>query len=84
MKQAQAATHIRELLTIRGFDVPPRRMSLPDNHQWVVLERNKRQVGIDGVSGIWLRESCNDDWRCVAMPHTMSGALMAVDFLIQD
>jgi hypothetical protein len=83
-KQTQAASHIREILITRGFDVPSRRMTLPDNQQWVVLERNERQVAIDGVSGIWLRTSCHDDWRCVAMPHTMSGALMAVDFLIQD
>lgn len=82
-KQTEAASHIREILITRGFDVPSRHMTLPDNEQWVVLERNERQVGIDAVSGIWLRTSCNE-WRCVATPHTMSGALMAVDFLIGD
>lgn len=83
MRQAQAASHIRELLTARGFEVPPRLMTLPGNQQWVVLERNERRVGIDADSGIWLRTSC-DEWRCVATPHTISGAIMAVDFLTRD
>jgi hypothetical protein len=83
MNQAQAASHIRELLTARGVEVPSRRMTLPGDQQWVVLERNERQVGIDAASGIWLRMSC-DEWRCVATPHTMSGAIMAVDFLTRD
>jgi hypothetical protein len=51
---------------------------------WVVFERNKRQVGIDAASGIWLRNSESEDWRCASMPHTMSGAIMAADFLSED
>ena len=83
IKQTQAVSYIRDILITRGLDVPSRLMTLPDNQQWVVLERNERQVGIDAVSGIWLRTSCNE-WRCVATPHTTSGVLMAVDFLIGD
>jgi hypothetical protein len=84
MKQAQAAGHMRELLMGRGVDIPSRRMTLPNGQHWVVFERNKRQVGIDAASGIWLRRSESEDWRCVAMPHTMSGSIMAADFLIED
>jgi hypothetical protein len=83
MKQTQAAGHMRELLRGRGIDIPSRRMTIPDGQHWVVFERDKRQVGIDAASGIWLRSSESEDW-CVAMPHTMSGAIMAADFLIGD
>jgi hypothetical protein len=83
-KQAEAASHIRELLMQRGLDIQSHRMTLPDSQQWIIFERNEHQVGIDAASGIWLRESIQNDWRCVAMPHSMSGALMAVEFLKAD
>lgn len=83
-KQVEAAIHIRELLAGRGFDIPSRPLSLPDGQRWIVFEHNGRQVGVDGVSGIWVRESSGHDWRCVALPHTMSGAIMAADFLTSD
>ena len=80
-KQAQAANHIRELLVQRGFNNSSRRMRLSDNQEWIVFERGGRQVGIDMASGIWIKSSQDNDWRCIAMPHSISGALMAVDFL---
>jgi len=83
MKQTKAASHMREILGERGFDIPSRRMTLGDNQQWVVFERGDQQVGIDPASGIWLRESCGE-WRCVAAVYSTSGAFMAVDFLTGD
>jgi hypothetical protein len=83
-KQAEAASHIRELLLQRGLDIQLHRMTLPDSQQWIIFEHNGYQVGIDSASGIWLRESIQHEWRCVAMPHSMSGALMAVDSLSPD
>jgi hypothetical protein len=80
-KQAEAAGHIKELLMHRGFDIPSHCMSLPNNQHWMVFEHKGRQIGIDSATGIWLKASSNDDWRCVAAPHSMSGALMAVEFL---
>jgi len=83
MKQSKAASHIRESLVERGFDIPSRRMNLGDNQQWVVFERNGWQVGIDRASGIWLREP-GGEWRCVAADYSTSGMCMAVDFLTAD
>jgi hypothetical protein len=83
-KQAEAASHIRELLAQRGLDISSRKMSLPDSQQWVIFELNQRQIGIDSVSGVWVRESIRHDWRCIAMPCSVSGALQTVEFLTSD
>jgi hypothetical protein len=84
MKQAKAARHIRELLAERGVEVASRRLRLPDGQHWEVFERNGRQMGVDAASGIWLRESTAGEWRCVAMPLSTSGAIMAAEFLSKD
>lgn len=82
MKQATAASHIRELLIQRGVDLPSRSVSVNDQ-QWTVFERGGKQVGIAPNSGIWLRDSDDSQWRCVANEHSMSGAFLAVEFLIK-
>jgi hypothetical protein len=82
--QKTAAEHIEKLLGERQVTASPRRLNLPDGQQWLVLERNTRQAGVDAASGIWLRESAADDWRCVATPHSTSGAIMAADFLSKE
>ena len=84
MKQAKAASYIRELLRERNFDITARRMTLAGNQRWPVFERNGRQVGVDTAGGIWLRESAEQEWRLLAKTHTSSGAIMAADFLSQD
>jgi hypothetical protein len=83
-KQAEATSHIRELLMQGGFDISSRQMSLEDNQRWTVFERGERQIGIDAASGVWVRSSIRDDWKCLSMPCTVSGALKAVEFLIGD
>lgn len=83
-KQDEAANHIRELLSQRKIDIPPRRLNLPDNQHWITYEYKGRQIGIDSASGVWVRESELADWRCVSMPCTVSGALQAVEFLAQE
>ena len=83
-KQAKAAQHIQQLLGERQINVLPRRLKPADGQHWLVLERNARQAGVDAASGIWLRETSADDWHCVAMPHSTSGAIMAADFLSKD
>ncbi len=83
-KQARAVGHVRKLLGERQIEAASRRLRLPDGQQWVIFERKGRQVGVDSASGIWLRESADDDWRCVAMPHSTSGAALAAEFLSKD
>lgn len=81
MKQEKAASHVRELLSERGFDISWRRMTLAGNRRWLVFERNGREVGVDAAGGIWVRESAGQEWRLLSNTHTSSGAIMAADYL---
>jgi hypothetical protein len=83
-KQAEAANHIQELLNKAGYSVSPRKITLEDNQHWLIIEYKERQIGIDSVSGVWVRESIRDDWKCIAMPCSVSGAIQAAEFLTQD
>lgn len=82
-KQAEAASHIRELLLKQGFDIPSSNISLKDDQRWMIFELNQRQIGIDSASGVWVK-SLDSDWRCLSLPATISGAVMAVDFLLKE
>jgi hypothetical protein len=73
-KQAEAANHIQELLNKAGYSIDPRKISLEDNQHWIILEYKERQIGIDSASGVWVRESIRHDWKCIAMPCSVSGA----------
>ena len=84
MKQTTAVSHIRKLLMERRIDLAPRRLQLADGRQWPVFERHGRQVGVDAASGLWLRESAEEDWHLLDRAITTSGALMAVEFLSKD
>jgi hypothetical protein len=83
-KQAEAVNQIKEFLSKRGLEIDNRNLSLESNQRWVVLEHGSRQVGVDSVSGIWLRESLHYEWHCIAMPCTISGAIQAAEFLSKD
>jgi hypothetical protein len=83
-KQAEAINHIKQLLTERGLNTASRKMTLPDSQQWFVFEFNQKQIGIDSASGVWVRESERQDWRCISTPCSVSGAIQAVEFLTSD
>ena len=80
-RQAEASLHIRELLLQRGFEIAARSVTLEDNRQWLIFERAGRQVGVDAASGLWIKPSRHDTWRCIEESCTVGGALEAVDFL---
>ena len=80
-KQGEAAKQIQEFLNRGGYSIIPRKLTLEDNQHWIILELNQKQVGIDSASGVWVRESIRHEWRCLAMPCTVSGAIQAVEFL---
>ena len=82
-KQAEAASHVRTLLLKQGVDISSRNITLEGDQQWTVFEYKQRQVKVDSASGIWVRTQAND-WRCLSMPATVSGAVMAVDFLLKE
>ena len=81
VKQVEAATHIRATLAERGYDIPSRSISVNDNERWLVFELNGRRVGIDPASGVWTALG-GGEWRCLAVPATVSAALEAAEFLI--
>jgi hypothetical protein len=78
IKQTEAINHIKGLLKERGFDLSPRHLG---SQHWVIFEHQGRQIGVDASAGVWIRESEGSDWRCLAIPCTVSGAIQAVEFL---
>lgn len=82
-KQAEATKHIRQLFSQRGLNISSRNLTLEDNQRWVIFEYNRKQVGIDSASGVWIRKDEND-WHCIGLPCTVSSALQAVDFLTSE
>jgi hypothetical protein len=80
-KQAEAANHIQEILNKAGYSINPRKITLEANQHWILFEHNQRQIGIDSVSGVWVRQSESHDWRCSSTPCNVSGAIQAVEFL---
>ena len=81
IKQTQAVNHIRGLLRERGFDIPPRPLG---GQRWIIFEYADRQIGVDSASGVWIGEADKADWRCLATPCTVSGAIQAVEFLTTE
>ena len=77
--QTEAVRHIKKLLRERGLEMPSR----SDGQRRVIFERNGKQLGIDSASGVWVREP-DGDWRCLAKPCTVSGAIQAVEFLAKE
>ena len=78
--QANAASQLQNLLAQRGLDISAYSRT-NDGEPWQVFQRGERQVGIDGASRIWLRESESSSWQCLATEYTTSSACMAADFL---
>jgi len=79
-KQTEAVTFIRSLLKQRNLDIPSHNMTLPDNQHWVIFEHKNRQIGVDSASGVWIRASELENWRCVCKPCVVSGAIQAIEF----
>ena len=80
IKQPEAVNHIQKLLIERGFNITSR--ILPN--QWIVFEHEGKQIGVDTTSGVWIRASELEDWRCVCKPCNTSGAIQAVEFLTNE
>jgi len=78
IKQTEAVNHIKGLLKERGFNISSRSLG---TQRWIIFEHLGRQLGVDSASGVWVRESESSDWRCLAIPCTVSGAIQAIEFL---
>ena len=76
--QTEAVRHIQKLLRERGLDINSR----VGSQRWAIFDHKGRQLGVDSASGVWVRESEDSGWRCLASPCTVSGAIQAVEFLV--
>jgi hypothetical protein len=79
VSQTEAVNHIKRLLKERGLDLPSR----TEGQRRVIFEHKGKQLGVDSTSGVWVRES-EGEWRCLAMPCVVSGAIQAVEFLAKE
>jgi hypothetical protein len=79
MRQSDAAKYIQKYIGERGFSI------LPSKHNhWFIFEREGKQLGVDLKSGVWIRASELEDWRCACVPCSTSGAIQAVEFLTNN
>jgi hypothetical protein len=76
MRQSEAKRYIQKYIEERGLTLSP----FKHNH-WVIFEHKGKQIGVDLSSGVWIRTSAIEDWRCVSKPFMVSGAIQAVEFL---
>jgi hypothetical protein len=72
-KQTEASNHVGNLLASRNMHISPRTMMFEDNKQWIVFAHQGRELGIDTSSGVWIRASSHESWRCLATPCNVSG-----------
>ncbi len=79
MKQAEAARYIQKYIAERGLTLHPTK----HNH-WLIFEHKGKQLGVDLKSGVWIRASEVEDWRCLCMPCSTSGSIQAVEYLVTD
>lgn len=82
--QLEAASYIRAALESRGRKTASRKMDVADGKGWLVFEQISRSIAIDPEGGVWMRGADEDRWLCIEKPCTVGGALLAVEFLIQD
>ena len=82
-KQTEATNYIQNLLASRKIAVIPHKIK-EGSREWMIFEYHQKQIGIDTAAGVWVRESVHHSWICLAAPCNVSGALQAVEFLIQD
>jgi hypothetical protein len=79
MRQSEAKRYIQKYIEERGLTI------LPSKHNhWVIFEHKGKQLGVDLKSGVWIRDSELEDWRCLCTPCNTSGAIQAVDFLAKE
>ena len=81
-RQTEASNYIRNLLASRKLYITPRTMTF-ENQKWIVFEHKDRELKVDPQSGLWIRVK-DSEWRCIATPCNVSGALQAVEFLTKD
>jgi hypothetical protein len=81
MTQKEAANRIERALFERGQSVEHGIVLIGEDEPWLVIEHSARCVGIDPNSGIWVGKP-GSRWKCIAPSCSVSGALMAVEYLL--
>ena len=80
-KQKEAATYIQSLLKARRIDFDSGILDVLEQ-PCIVIEMGNRHIAVDPGSGLWTGEQ--GKWRCIEASCTVSGALQAIEFLIDD
>jgi hypothetical protein len=78
-KQTEAGNYVRNLLVSHQLLITPRKMTF-ENKEWIIFKHKDRELKIDPASGLWIRTK-DEEWKCLATPCNVSGALQAVEFL---
>lgn len=83
-KQVQTASYIRVLLESWEVKLKPRRTRVKNQELWLVFQLGVRGVGVDPRSGVWLRDTPESDWRCLARTSDSGAVLISVEFLVNE
>jgi hypothetical protein len=78
--QKEATNYLKDLLSSRGIQVEPG-IFLVGEEGWQIFEFNQKCIGIDPSAAIWVGHS-GQKWECISATSTVSGALQAVEFLM--
>lgn len=79
-KQTEATQYIKNLLASRQVRIEPG-IVLIGEEGWQVFDYQSKCIGIDPNAGMWI--GSGQGWKSLG-PCTVSTALQAVDFLLQD
>jgi hypothetical protein len=80
-KQTQATSYIKNLLASRTLSIEPGIVLLGSDEAWQVFEYQKKCIGIDPSSNVWIGPS-GGDWQALG-ECTVSAALQAVEYLLK-
>lgn len=80
-KQKDAVKYIQSLLKARRIEFEAGFLDILEQ-PCIVIEIGSKSIAVDPGSGIWTGEQ--GKWRCIESSCTVSGALQAIEFLIED
>lgn len=80
--QSQAKEYIEATLAGQGINADFGIVEIGEE-PWQVFEYETRCIAIDPRSGIWIGPH-GGEWRCLSPTCTVSSALEAVEFLVEE
>ena len=81
MNQKEAVNQIQSFLAQRGLKIEPGYLQVGEQ-PCIVLEKDNKYIAVDPGSGIWT--GSGGKWNCISPTYTLTDALMAVQFLVDQ